>query len=167
MNGETPGEITLMSAELQCDLNAEGWRLADVLESAGTHLRHQWADICQPGNLQSVARALLLAWAEGVSILRGTDRTAASDAGNALVLPEAFVCTLPYGRTHAVLLARLLHEHLVASAMHAFALSLGVRDIDPWRARLGAARQALGKGAADAADRDAGGTAFRRNIPLW
>ncbi len=174
-----PCRLRILTAELLADLEAEGWRVADLLRTDSTsHLPHQWADICQPGNLQTVARALLLAWSEALDVIGATDATLPAHtladtpdlspsravcADDSLSLPDSFECLRPCPEG-AWLVARRIHDWMVACALAAFAATLGApqgMDTSVWTKRR---REALESLPAPKSSR--GVFAFSRHIPL-
>lgn len=189
---DTDLRITIYTSELLADLRAEGWRASDVLPESCGHIRHQWADICEPGNLQTVARAMTLAWTEATAIhpLSDCTPTAPVDAApdgvqdsdtpengevpdgpdDRLRLPEKFICLARLSQRAGMAVLLRLHDFLVNAALYAFSLTLPGADTALWRRRredsLSALRTLL---ASPPSDEDQGGTgvpAFRRTIPL-
>ena len=138
--------LTIYASELLADLRAEGWRAADVLPESSGHVRHQWADICEPGNLQTVARALHLAWAEATALpgfLRSSTQEAAAARDDLLRLPDKFECSVERSESAAMLILLRLHDLLVNAALAAFAETLPGADSSLWRRRRKEALEAL------------------------
>ncbi len=150
--------LTLYTCELLADLRATGWRVADMMEAPVSHIARQWADICEPGNLQTVTRALLLAWAEALPRIGATPVVPKDSADDLLTLPERFVCEreCPEG---AALVSRRLHAWMIASALAAFAGSVPATSSAEWTRRKGEALADL-----PSLPGSSGSCAFRRNI---
>lgn len=152
--------ITLYTCELLADLRATGWRVADMMEAPSSHTARQWADICEPGNLQTVTRALLLAWAEALPRIGATPVEPRDCADDLLVLPERFVCDrdCPEG---TALVTRRLHAWMIAVALATFASSVpGISDSE-WLKRRQEALADL-----PSSPGSTGSYAFRRRIGI-
>ncbi|MDE7161080.1 MAG: hypothetical protein K2O24_09630 [Muribaculaceae bacterium] len=166
--------LTLFTSELLADLRAEGWRVADVLGESSGHLRHQWADICEPGNLQTVARALRLTWAEALA-LPGLESCPAAETAEAgadhddlLRLPEKFECLARCHPDAGMLVLLRLHALMVAGALAAFAETLPGSDAALRRTRRSEALEVLRQALAAASPSDDGSASacsFRRKVP--
>lgn len=168
--------LTVSAAEITADLRADGWRTADVLGDGAGHRTHQLADICEPGNIQTVARALLLAWCEALALARRLDcidnTEAAAGPDNRLRLPKRFICSVVCAPERLSLLARTVHEYMVARAWLAFMATLPETDIQAAGRRVSSARSAMTAAVAlavpdDPADATCGAGAFRRRLPPW
>lgn len=173
--------LTIYTSELLADLRAEGWRASDVLPGSAGHARHQWADICEPGNLQTVARALLLAWAEASAhpLLRGPLPAGAQGAENEeapaghddrLRLPDKFVCLARIPEQAGMPVLLRLHDFLVSAALCAFAETLPGADATLWRRRraesLAALQAILASPPSEEDPQGSGLYAFRRPVPM-
>lgn len=184
--------ITIYTAELLADLRAEGWRASDVLPGSSGHIRHQWADICEPGNLQTVARAMTLAWAEATAIHPLTDCTPPAytdtppDRGpdsvtpengevpdgpdDRLRLPDKFMCLARLSSRAATAVLLRLHDFLVNAVLYAFSLTLPGGDTALWHRRredsLSALKALLASPPSDEEPPGTDALAFRRPVPL-